>query len=43
MTTIETQIENVVDNILADYLLGRDIDKIDLNRHPDKYLRPHPR
>ena len=36
MTTIETQIENVVDNILADYLLGRDIDKIDLNRHPDK-------
>ena len=36
MNTIELQIERVVDNILSDYSLGRDVDKIDLNRHPDK-------
>ena len=36
MNTIEMQIENVVDNILSDYSLGRDVDKIDLHRHPDK-------
>ena len=36
MNTIEMQIESVVDNILSDYSLGRDVDKIDLYRHPDK-------
>ncbi len=36
MNTIEMQIENVVDSILSDYSLGRDVDKIDLHRHPDK-------
>ena len=36
MNTIEQQIEGVVDSILSDYSLGRDVDKIDLLRHPDK-------
>ena len=36
MNIFEQQIENVVDNILSDYSLGRDVDKIDLSRHPDK-------
>ena len=36
MNTIEQQIEGVVDSILLDYQGGRDIDKIDLFRHPDK-------
>ena len=36
MNTIEMQIESVVDSILSDYSLGRDVDKIDLYRHPDK-------
>ena len=36
MNTIETQIERIVDGILEDYQAGRDIDKIDLHRHPDK-------
>ena len=36
MSTIEQRIESVVDRILADYREGRDIDKIDLFRHPDK-------
>ena len=36
MNTIESQIERVVDSILSDYSLGRDVDKIDLHRHPDK-------
>ncbi len=36
MSTIELQIERVVDSILNDYGCGRDIDKIDLFRHPDK-------
>ena len=36
MNTIEQQIERVVDTILGDYSQGRDIDKIDLLRHPDK-------
>ena len=36
MNTIETQIEAVVEGILADYALGRDVDKINLHRHPDK-------
>jgi len=38
MNTIEMQIENVVDSILSDYSLGRDVDKIDLYRHPDKAI-----
>ena len=36
MSTIEERIEGVVDSILSDYGLGRDIDKIDLRQHPDK-------
>ena len=36
MNTIEQQIEGIVDRILDDYQAGRDIDKIDLFRHPDK-------
>ena len=36
MSTIEQRIEGVVDSILGDYALGRDIDKIDLRQHPDK-------
>lgn len=36
MSTIEQQIESVVDRILTDYDQSRDIDKIDLFRHPDK-------
>ena len=36
MTTIEQQIESVVDSILEDYLHGRDIDRIDSHRQPDK-------
>ena len=36
MNAIEMQIENLVDTILADYNHGRDIDKMDLKRHPDK-------
>ncbi len=36
MNTIEQQIEQVVDSILSDYAQGRDVDKIDLYRHPDK-------
>ncbi len=36
MTPIEESIEGVVDSILEDYQGGRDIDKIDLFRHPDK-------
>ena len=36
MSTIEQRIEGVVDGILRDYALGRDIDKIDLRQHPDK-------
>ena len=36
MSTIEQKIEQVVDSILSDYSLGRDVDKIDLHRHPDK-------
>ncbi len=36
MNTIEDQIESLVDSILSDYRLGRDIDKMDLKRHPDK-------
>ena len=38
MTVIETQIQGLVDHILADYQHGRDIDKIDLFRHPDKAI-----
>ena len=38
MNTIEQKIEGVVGSILADYSQGRDIDKIDLFRHPDKAI-----
>jgi len=38
MHSVEQQIENVVDTILEDYHSGRDIDKIDLFRHPDKEI-----
>ncbi|MBR6595633.1 MAG: serine acetyltransferase [Oscillospiraceae bacterium] len=33
---METQIESIVDSILTDYTNGRDIDKVDLKRHPEK-------
>lgn len=36
MTSVEQQIEELVDSILADYRNDREIDKIDLFRHPDK-------
>ena len=36
MNTIENQIESLVDSILLDYQNHRDIDKLDLKRHPDK-------
>ena len=36
MNEIELQIETLVDTILADYQHGRDIDKMDLKRHPDR-------
>lgn len=36
MSAIEQQIEGVVDSILEDYRNGRDIDQMDLFRHPDK-------
>ena len=36
METIEQRIEQVVDTILEDYQNGRDIDKMDLFRQPDK-------
>ena len=36
MNEIELQIESLVDTILSDYQKGRDIDKMDLKRHPDK-------
>ena len=36
MTTIEQQIEAVVDTILEDYRHGRDIDQMEHNRQPDK-------
>ncbi len=36
MTPIEKTIETVVDSILLDYQNHRDIDKLDLKRHPDK-------
>lgn len=38
MAAIEEQIEGVVDSILEDYRHDRDIDKIDLFRHPDKQI-----
>ena len=38
MHSIEQQIENVVDTILEDYRHDRDIDKIDLQRHPDREI-----
>ena len=36
MNFIEDRIESVVDSILRDYGNGRDIDKLDLKRHPDR-------
>ena len=36
MASMETKIEQVVDTILEDYRQGRDIDKIELFRKPDK-------
>ena len=36
METLEKQIESIVDTILADYGNGRDIDRIDLLRQPDR-------
>ncbi len=36
MPSIEQQIEGIVDSILDDYLQGRDIDRIEPFRHPDK-------
>lgn len=36
MESIESRIEQVVDTILADYRQGRDIDKMELFRKPDK-------
>ena len=38
MKAIEQQIEGVVDSILQDYRHDRDIDQLDLFRHPDKDL-----
>ena len=38
MSPIEQQIEGVVDRILQDYRHDRDIDKMDLFRHPDKEI-----
>ena len=36
MTPFEQRIEGVVDSILEDYRHGRDIDQMDIFRHPDK-------
>ena len=36
MTPIEKQIEAVVDSILVDYRAGRDIDRLEVYRQPDK-------
>ena len=36
MATLEQQIENVVDTILEDYRQGRDIDRMEGSRQPDK-------
>ena len=36
MATLEQQIENVVDTILEDYRSGRDIDRLESFRQPDK-------
>ena len=36
MSTIERQIENVVDTILEDYRSDRDIDRMEISRQPDK-------
>ena len=36
MAQLEGKIQGVVDAILQDYQLGRDIDRLELYRHPDK-------
>jgi len=38
MSSVNEQIENVVDRILDDYRNDRDIDKLDVQRHPDKEI-----
>ena len=38
MSSIEPQVETIVDTILEDYRNGRAIDKIDHFRHPDKEI-----
>ncbi|MBQ8833736.1 MAG: serine acetyltransferase [Oscillospiraceae bacterium] len=38
MTPIELEIEGIVDSILEDYRAGRDIDRMDTFRHPDKEI-----
>ena len=38
MSSIEPQVEAIVDTILEDYRNGRAIDKIDHFRHPDKEI-----
>ncbi len=36
MASLEQKVENLVEEILADYTLGRDIDRQDIFRHPDR-------
>ena len=36
MAQLEGKIQGVVDAILQDYQLGRDIDRLDMSRQPDK-------
>ena len=36
MENLEAKIENLVDHILADYAIGREIDRMELVRRPDK-------
>lgn len=36
MAAFEQKIENLVDSLLLDYQKGRDIDRLEHNRHPDK-------
>lgn len=38
MNSFESGMERVLENILADYGQGRDIDKVDLHGHPDKEI-----
>lgn len=36
MADLEQQMEGIVDSILSDYRSGRDIDRLDASRHPDR-------